>query len=161
MKHAKSIAAVTAIGGVAAAVFAVAGPASADVPLCSSSQLRPVLESSQGAAGHHYDTWQLTNVGGTCHTRGWVGASNFGPDGRPLPTAVTRVGGPAPAIVLSSGQHASWIFGYGNPAILGCTPENAPAMIVTPPDNVIPVLAHPGENACHGAVTATPLQFGG
>ena len=159
MKQPKRPWAVVALSGIATiGSLTVSSPASAAAPLCQASQLRTTFVSGEGAAGHRYETWRMTNVGATCHTQGWVGALNFGPDGRPLPTTVTRVQGPAPALTLASGKSADWIFGYGNPAILGCRGEVASAMIVTPPDNVSPLLVHPGEPACNGAVTATPLR---
>ena len=110
--------AVTAIAGGGLALAAT-GCVPPSPPTCTAAQLVPHLEISQGAAGHLYDTWQLINVGAsTCRTQGWVGALNYGPDGRPLPTTVTRVGGPARPILLGHGQHASWTFGYANPAML-------------------------------------------
>jgi len=153
--------AVTTIAG-GGVVLAATGSNAASPPTCNAAQLVPHLETSQGGAGHLYDTWQLINVGAsTCRTQGWVGAVNYGPDGRPLATTVTRVGGPARPILLGHGQHASWTFGYGNPAILGCRGEHAVAQLITPPSTPTPVLAHPGEAACNGATTATPLVFGG
>jgi hypothetical protein len=53
------------------------------------------------------------------------------------------------------------VFSYTNPGILGCQPEKAVAMIVTPPDNTVPDLVRRGEPACHGQVNATPVRFGG
>ena len=68
--------------------------ASATPPQCQAAQLVPTFERGEGAMGHLYDTWRLTNEGTRCRTRGWVGGLNFGPDGRPLPTTITRTNGP-------------------------------------------------------------------
>jgi Protein of unknown function (DUF4232) len=161
MLHLKMLAAVVGLGGAAVGALPLAAPALAATPLCSSSQLVITLERSEGAAGTHYDTWRMTNVGSTCRIQGWVGAQNYGADGRPLATHVRRVNGPSSRVTLSHGQHASWVFSYTNPGILGCRPEKAVAMIITPPDNTVPDLVSPGEPACHGRVNATPLRFGG
>jgi hypothetical protein len=64
-------------------------------------------------------------------------------------------------VTLRHGQHASWVFSYTNPGILGCQPEKAVAMIITPPDNTVPDLVGRGEPACHGRVNATPVRLGG
>jgi len=157
----KSFAVLAAVG-IAASGLVWARSASAATPLCQASKLVPRLEHTEGAAGTIFDTWRLTNVGATCHTQGWVGALNFGPDGRPLPTSLHRVAGPSRRVVLARGQHASWTFGYTNPGVGNCQPENAVVMIITPPDNASPVLAHPGERACNGVITyESPLVFGG
>jgi len=148
--------------GIAGTLLIGPASASATTPLCSSSQLVARYVNSQGAAGTFYDHWQLTNVGSSCHTQGWVGGLNFGSDGRPLPTTLHRTAGPSSPIVLNHGQHASWSFGYGDPGVLGCTPEAPVAMILTPPDNEAPVLASRGEPACNGdLVYESPLGLGG
>jgi hypothetical protein len=161
MLHLKMLAAVVGLGGAAVGAVPLAAPAQAATPLCRSSQLVLTLERSEGAAGTHYDTWRMTNVGSTCRTQGWVGAQNYRSDGRPLTTTVRRQQGPSSAVVLHKGQHASWVFSYTNPSILGCAPEKAVAMIITPPDNTIPNLVRRGEPACRGLVYATPVRFGG
>jgi len=139
-----------------------ASSAAASIPLCQASQLAPRYERFEGTAGTFYDYWQLIDVGGTCHTQGWVGGLNFGPDGRPLPTTLHRTGGPSHPIVLAHGQHVSWSFGYTDPGVINCKPENAVSMILTPPDNFSPVLARRGEPACNGDVKyETPLVLGG
>ncbi|MEO7262890.1 MAG: DUF4232 domain-containing protein [Jatrophihabitantaceae bacterium] len=151
-----------AAAGIAAGMLVGPAAASAAIPLCTSAQLVPRYVGSEGAAGTFYDRWQLTNVATSCHTQGWVGGLNFGPDGRPLPTTLHRTAGPSTAIVLAHGQHASWSFGYLDPGVLGCAPENAVAMILTPPDNFSPVLAPRGEPACNGdLVYESPLVLGG
>ena len=162
----KSLALIAAAGiaasGIGAGALVGAGSASAATPLCQASQLVPRYERFEGAAGTFYDRWQLINVGGRCHTRGWVGALNFGPDGRPLPTTLHRTAGPSHTVVLAYGQHASWTFGYTDPGVINCRPENAVSMIITPPDNLLPVLAHRGERACNGTLKyESPLVFGG
>ena len=60
-------------------------------------------------------------------------------------------------VVVAHDQSVSWSFRYADPGVLGCTPEAATNMIVTPPNNTIPVITGRGEKACHGAITATPL----
>jgi hypothetical protein len=161
MLHLKMLAAVVGLGGAAVGALPLAAPAQAATPLCNSSQLVIKLEHSEGAAGTHYDTWRMTNVGSTCRMQGWVGAQNYGADGRPLETHVRRVNGPSSRVTLGRGQHASWVFSYTNPGILGCQPEKAVAMIITPPDNTVPDLVGRGEPACHGRVNATPVRLGG
>ena len=118
------------------------------------------FDGRQGAAGHLYLTYHFTNVGGTCHTRGWVGALLFGTDGRPLPTHLSRVGGAA-TLTLAHNATASWAFGYVNPAILGCRPPASSALIITPPDSATPVLQTRSFSPCNGQFTATGLQAGG
>jgi hypothetical protein len=163
MLYVKTLAAVSGIGVLSAGAVGVAHAvpaASATTPLCRSSQLVLSYERGEGAAGTHYDTWRLTNAGGTCRTQGWVGLQNYGSDGRPAPTVVHRVGGPAPRVVLARGHRASFVISYTNPGILGCRPEHPAAMIVTPPDNVVPDLAAGrGEPACGGVVDARPVRF--
>jgi hypothetical protein len=145
-----------------AGVSAATATAAATAPLCQASQMTPRFERTLGAAGTFYDYWQLTNVGGSCQTQGWVGGLNFGPDGRPLPTTLHRTNGPSHPLVVAHGQHVSWYFGYTDPGVLNCTPENAVAMILTPPDNFSPVLAGRGERACNGDLKAeSPLVLGG
>ncbi len=158
----RTVSLVTA-AGIAAGVFAVSGSAaSAPPPLCQAGQLVPHFERTLGAAGTFYDQWQLTNAGATCQTRGWVGGLNFGPDGRPLPTTLHRTNGPSHPLIVAHAAHVSWYFGYADPGVARCVPENAVAMILTPPDNVSPVLAHRGERACRGDVTSeSPLVLGG
>jgi hypothetical protein len=135
--------------------------AHAALPLCRSAQLVLRRVAVEGAAGTRYETWRMRNVGGTCRTQGWIGALNFGPDGRPLPTTVRRVAGPAPRVVLRHGQHASFVISHPQPGVLGCRGQNAPAMLVTPPDNTSPNLVRPGQNACRGVVDVRPIRFGG
>lgn len=136
--------------------------ASAAPPLCRAAQLVPRFERTLGAAGTFYDYWQLTNVGGTCQTQGWVGGLNYGPDGRPLPTTLHRTNAPSHPLVVAHGQHVSWYFGYTDPGVANCTPDNAIAMILTPPDNFTPVLTHRGEPACNGDLKIeSPLILGG
>ena len=141
--------------GSVAAVAAIS-PAGASVPACQAAQLQPHYDGPDGAAGTLYDLWHFTNLGRTCQTIGYVGAENFGSDGRPLTTTVTRTGTKA-TVVVAHNQKMSWHFGYTDPGITGCTPEAATNMIVTPPNNTSPVLAGRGERACDGAITASPL----
>src|ERR1035438_7381490 len=89
--------------GAGALVGASSSSASAATPLCQASQLVPRYERFNGAAGTFGDIWQLINVGATCHTRGWVGALNFGPDGRPLDPGGPAADGEA---VVDFGPHA-------------------------------------------------------
>ena len=98
MLHLKTLAAVVGLSGAAvgAVPLAAGATAQATTPLCRSSQLVLTLERSEGAAGTHYDTWRMTNVGRTCRTQGWVGAQNYGSDGRPL---TTHRGARAPAVL--------------------------------------------------------------
>jgi hypothetical protein len=156
------VAAGIAATGIGAGALVGAGSASAATPLCQASQLVPHFERFDGAAGTFGDVWQLINVGATCHTQGWVGALNFGPDGRPLPTTLHRTAGPSHPVVLAHGQHASWEFAYTDPGVINCKPENAVSMIIYPPGNLLPVLAAKGERACNGNLKyESPLVFGG
>ena len=158
--NARLLAAVAAISlGAGIGIAVATEPAGATTPTCYASQLRPHYDGQQGAAGTLYDLWHFVNVGGTCQTIGFVGARHFGSDGRPLPTPVHWVG-TKQTVVLAHGQSAHWRFSYSNPSILNCTPEAATNMIVTPPNNTVPVLAGRGEKSCNGVFTASPLQFG-
>ena len=152
-------AAAAATIGVGVTVGVVASPAGATTPTCKASQLRPVYDGSQGAAGTTYHLWHFVNFGNTCQTIGFVGAQNFGSDGRQLPTTVHRVG-TQHTVVLSHGQSAHWRFWFVQPSILNCVPEAATNMILTPPNNTTPVLAGRGEKSCHGGFNGSPLQFG-
>ncbi|HZE49207.1 MAG TPA: hypothetical protein VE074_06555, partial [Jatrophihabitantaceae bacterium] len=88
--RARVVAAVAAAGiGAAAGVVIATAPAGAATPACSSAQLQPHFDGQQGASGTLHDVWHFTNVGATCQTIGFVGAQNFGSDGRALPTKVT------------------------------------------------------------------------
>jgi hypothetical protein len=91
------------------------------------------------------DLWRVTNLGATCQTTGFVGALNFGADGRPLPTTVRWIGAKH-TLVLGHNRSAHWRFYFTNPGILGCVPEAAVNMIVTPPGNTSPILAGRGES---------------
>jgi Protein of unknown function (DUF4232) len=151
-----------AAAAAAAAVVAVAVvPASAGplTPTCKASQLRPHFHGQQGAAGTLADLWSVTNVGATCHTMGFLGALNFGADGRPLPTTVHWIGAKN-TVVLGHNKSAHWRFYFPNPGILNCVPEAAANMIVTPPDNTSPILTGRGERSCHGVFNASALEFG-
>lgn len=139
---------------------AVAGATGASTPACRSSQLQSHYDGQSGADGTIGDEWHFTNVGGTCQTIGFVGALNFGADGRPLPTAVHWEGAKS-TIVLAHGQRASWVFYYANPSYSGCTPEAATRMIITPPNNTYPMLASRGVQSCGGVFNATSLSFAG
>jgi len=95
----------------------------------------------------------------TCQTIGFVGALNFGSDGRQLPTTVHWVG-TKHTVTLTHGQSAHWRFSFVQPSILNCAPEAATNMILTPPNNTSPVLAGRGEKSCNGVFNASPLEFG-
>jgi hypothetical protein len=153
-----AVATAAATAGLTIGVTAVAAPASAPPP-CQASQLQPHFDGQQGAAGTLFDLWHFVNLGGTCQTVGFVGALNYGSDGRPLPTTVHWVG-TKHTIVLARGQQARWRFSFQNPSITGCAPEAAVNMIVTPPNNTSPVLAGRGERSCNGVFDASPLEFG-
>ncbi len=151
------IVAVALTSGIGVATAAVASePAGASTPVCQASQLVPHYDGMEGAAGTFYDNWHFTNVGSTCETIGFVGAQNYGSDGRPLATTVTRAGTKAEVFVAHN-HKLSWHFSYTDPGVANCTPEAATNMIVTPPNNTTPVLAGRGEKACNGAITASPL----
>jgi uncharacterized protein DUF4232 len=145
--------------GVGISVAVAATPVGATTPTCRASQLRPHFDGQTGAAGTTYDLWHFVNVGSTCQTIGFVGALNFGSDGRPLPTTVHWVG-TKHTVVLGHGQSAHWRFSFLQPSILNCAPEAATNMIVTPPNNTSPVLAGRGEKSCHGVFNTSPLEFG-
>ncbi len=145
--------------GVGVGVTVVATPVGATTPTCRASQLRPVFDGQQGAAGTAYDLRHFVNFGNTCQTIGFVGALNFGSDGRQLPTTVHWVG-TKHTVTLTHGQSAHWRFSFVQPSILNCAPEAATNMILTPPNNSSPVLAGRGEKSCHGAFNASPLEFG-
>jgi hypothetical protein len=149
-----------ATAGLTIGVTAAAAPAAAPPPPCQASQLQPHFDGQQGAAGTLFDLWHFVNRGGTCQTVGFVGALNYGSDGRPLPTTVHWVG-TKHTIVLAHGQQARWRFSFQNPSISGCAPQAAVNMIVTPPNNTSPVLAGRGERSCNGVFDASPLEFGG
>jgi Protein of unknown function (DUF4232) len=154
------LAAAAAAGiGVAVAAAPESAGALTPTPTCQGSQLKPHFDGQQGAAGTLYDLWHVSNVGATCHTIGFVGALNFGADGRPLPTTVDWIGAKH-TVVLGHNQSAHWRFYFTNPGILGCAPEAAVNMIVTPPNTTFPVLAGRGERSCHGVFNASALGFG-
>jgi len=154
---ARVIAAVAVAGiGAAAGVAIAAGPAGAATPACTSAQLQPHFDGQQGASGTLHDVWHFINVGATCQTIGFVGAQNFGSDGRALPTKVTWAG-TKHTIVLKKGQRAQWRFYFTDPSRLNCAPQAATNMIITPPNNTIPVLGGRGVKSCKGAFNASPL----
>ena len=158
--NARLLAAVAAVSlGAGIGIIVATEPAGATTPTCYARQLQPHYDGQQGAAGTLVDLWHFVNVGGTCQTIGFVGAHNFGSNGLPLPTTVNWVG-TTQTVVLAHGQSAHWRFSYTNPSILNCTPEAATNMIVTPPNNTVPVLAGRGEKSCNGVFTASPLEFG-
>jgi Protein of unknown function (DUF4232) len=152
-------AAAAVVTGIGLGVAVTAAPVGATTPTCKAAQLRPHYDGSTGAAGWVYDLWHFVNVGSTCQTIGFVGALNFGSDGRPLPTTV-HWSGSKHTVVLGHGQSAHWRIWYLQPSILNCAPEPATNMIVTPPNNISPVLAGRGERSCHGVFYASPLEFG-
>jgi Protein of unknown function (DUF4232) len=157
----RRVLAAMAVAGIGVAVATVPESAGAltPTPFCQASQLRPHFDGQQGAAGTLYGLWHVANVGATCHTTGFIGALNFGADGRPLPTTVHWIGAKH-TVVLGHNQSAHWRFYFTNPGILGCAPEAAVNMIITPPDNILPVLAGRGERSCHGVFNACALEFG-
>lgn len=153
-------AAVMALGAAAvvAAVGIPAGTAAAAVPLCSSAQLRPALDHTEGAAGHVYYVYRFTNVGNTCHSQGWVGEQLFGTDGRPLPTHPTRQGVSPSVVTLAHNGRANWAFGYTNPSIINCIPTTSAALTITPPGNVVPVFSTHSFSPCNGQFLVYPVQ---
>jgi hypothetical protein len=92
--NARLLAAAAAVSlGAGIGITVATVPAGATTPACAASQLRPHYDGQQGAAGTLYDLWHFVNVGATCQTIGFVGARNFGSDGRPLPvTGKARTG---------------------------------------------------------------------
>jgi hypothetical protein len=157
---ARAIAAVIAAAsiGVGAAVAIATAPAGAATPACTAAQLQPTFDGGGPAGGTLTEVWHFANLGNTCQTIGFVGALNFGADGRPLPTTVTWIGAKS-TVTLNHGQRAQWQFSYTDPSRLGCAPEAATNMIVTPPNNTSPVLAGRGVKSCNGAFNATALTF--
>jgi hypothetical protein len=149
-------------GSVATLGLAGSSAAGASTPTCSSVQLQPHYERTDGTAGTFFDVWQLVNAGGTCQLDGYVTFRNFESDGRPLGSSITPTGTPS-LVTLAHGQHASFAFGRQDPSITQCTPEAATNMILWVPggQTSAPLLAGRGEKACGGQVKATPVKFGG
>src|SRR5262249_26789600 len=63
-------------------------------------------------------------------------------------------------VVVGHGQSAHWRFSFLQPSILNCTPQAATNMIVTPPNNTLPVLAGRGEKSCNSVFSTSPPEFG-
>jgi len=109
---------------------------------CHTSQVQVAYQTSQGAAGHIFLTFRMTNTGTTtCWLYGFVGMQMLDAAGRNLPTRVIRNGGafagqPGPTkFDVPAGRSATFDVAWGDVQVgseTTCPP--ASRLIVTPPD---------------------------
>jgi Protein of unknown function (DUF4232) len=113
-------------------------------PRCHTPQLRVAYAGEQGAAGHVFLTFRMTNATpAMCSLFGFVGMLMLDSSGSELPTRVVRNGGqltsqPGPSrFDLAGGQAATFTVSYGQVPVGNETrcPEAA-RLIVTPPDEL-------------------------
>jgi hypothetical protein len=117
------------------------GP-SAGPSRCHTAQVGVAFASSEGAAGHLYLTFRITNNGpGSCWLYGFVGMQMLDAGAHELPTRVLRNGGafsnqaPPSQFTLQSGQAATFQVAYGTvPTGAETACPQAAQLIVTPPD---------------------------
>jgi Domain of unknown function (DUF4232) len=116
---------------------AAAGPSR-----CHTGQLQVAYATSQGAAGHIFLTFRMTNTGTTtCWLYGFVGMQMLDAAGQAMPTRVLRNGGafagqPGPTrFDLPAGRAATFDVAYSDvPVGSETTCPPAARLIVTPPD---------------------------
>jgi hypothetical protein len=159
--HRSVIAAALTVAAGAFTVAIAAGPANASVPACQASQLEPHYAGRDGTAGTFHDSWHVLNLLGTCQLSGWVSVQNFTPQGNPMPMRLHQVGGPAHAVDIRNGQHATFTISFTDPGVTGCTPEHPINMTIALPGNHGELLAGRGEAACSGSLRITPFTRGG
>jgi hypothetical protein len=159
----KLIAGATALAS-AVVLGALAGTAASGATLvanCQSRNLKPVYGGTDGAAGTLHDRWRIVNTGGgSCGVGGFPTVVNYRADGRPFVTSVTQTGTFGP-VILSAGQHASFVLSYPQPGNVGCTPQHAVRMTIQVPNTAQPLIASRGERACAGTLQESPLVHGG
>jgi hypothetical protein len=117
-------------------------PAAAGPDRCHTSQVQVSDLTSQGAAGHIFLTFRMTNTGGvTCWLYGFVGMQMLDGAGRNLPTRVLRNGGAFAGQAgpsrfdLPAGRSATFDVAYGDVQVGSeTTCPAASRLIVTPPD---------------------------
>jgi len=159
----KLIAAATAVAS-AATLVAIEAPTASGaklVSVCKSRLLKPVFAGTDGAAGTLHDKWRVVNKDSTaCAVGGFPTVTNYRTDGRPLPTAITETG-KGGSVLLTPGQHASFVLSYPDPGIAGCTPQHPARMTIFVPGTQLPLIGSRGVRACPGTVQESPLVHGG
>jgi hypothetical protein len=110
-----AIAVALALGGVAASSL----PATASrLPACQAAQLRVVRDGTQGATGHAYLRFRITNTGGhTCRLYGYPTFRYRDAAGRPLGHRSKPAGVPAHVVRLAPGRHTRITLSYVNPGV--------------------------------------------
>ncbi|HXM58949.1 MAG TPA: DUF4232 domain-containing protein [Candidatus Dormibacteraeota bacterium] len=153
-----------------AAPTPTAAPAAAGPDRCHTGQLQVGFVTSQGAAGHIFLTFRMTDAGqATCWMYGFVGMQMLDASGRSLPTRVLRNGGAFAGQAgptrfdVPPGRSATFDVAYGDVQVGNETtcPEAA-RLIVTPPDEfdhvTIPVSGFRLAPCNSGELDVTPVR---
>jgi len=109
---------------------------------CHTAQVQVAYATGEGAAGHIFLTFRMTNTGtATCWLYGFVGMQMLDSAGRAMPTRVLRNGGAFAGQAgptkfnLPARQSATFEVAYGDvPVGAETTCPEAARLIVTPPD---------------------------
>lgn len=137
---------------------------------CHTSQLSPSFVQADGAAGHTFETFRLTNQSAAaCTLYGFVGMQMLDARGRPLPTKVVRNGGmfsnqPGPsAFVLPAGAAATFMIVWTDVLVGNETSCPAAAQLeITPPDEtdflLLPVDRFGLAPCGGGTIDVTPVR---
>jgi Protein of unknown function (DUF4232) len=134
------------------------------LPLCGNYQLTIHKVRSSGAAGHMGRMFRIHNfLPRACALRGYPGAVLMDRNFYSLPTHVTRglaflAGKNAPVTVRLQGPHnAYFVLEWARVPSPGQSCPNAPYMLLTPPNDHLPVATYAGIDACGGNITASPV----
>lgn len=131
---------------------------------CGNYQLLIHRVRSSGAAGHLGRMYRIHNfLAHPCTLRGYPGLVLLDRNFFSLPTHVTRglaflPGKNAPVTVTLSGNHdAYFVLEWARVPSPGQSCPNAPYMLLTPPNDHLPVAAYAGIDACGGNMTTSPV----
>lgn len=152
------------------AVRPTAGTALAASGRCANYQLLVTAVSGNGAMGHISEMFRIHDLlPGSCTLYGYPGALLLDRAFFSLPTHVTRApwpaGGPGPATVtLSAGHDAYFVLGWVHFPTPGQTCPTAHYVMITPPNDRLPVVTYAGNSsgmggidACGGKLTVSPV----
>lgn len=170
-----AMAAVMMAGGVAVGAGGVgrwtSGTALAAPSRCANYQLLVRSIASNGATGHVDDMFRIHDLlPGSCTLFGYPGALLLDKNFYSLPTHVRRApypqGGPGPALVTLDRSHdAYFVLSYVHFPTPGQKCPIAPYVMITPPNDRLPVVTYAaggngqgGIMACGGNLTASPVS---
>ncbi len=135
---------------------------------CANYQLTMKPLSTNGAAGHISEMFQIHDLmPGSCTLYGYPGAMLLNTTFHSLPTYVTRApfpeGGPGPrSVTLTRSHNAYFVAGWEHFPTPGQTCPSAGYIMVTAPNNRLPVVTYAGSeggiDACGGKLSVSPVS---